>query len=86
MAELMRRKPGTRPKGPREPITTRVPTPHHHVFEARAKELGISVSSWVALKLAEVEDLPIPDFVQLDLDKARAKRDNNGQGDLLATG
>lgn len=90
MAKLSRLKPGTRPKGDREAITTRVPPSHHSHYQERADALGIPLGSWVALKLAEIEELDVPSFVESDLDRAEAKRlaeiRAEGQGDLLATG
>lgn len=69
-----RRKPGTRPRGDRAAISLRVPVDQRAVYEERASELGIPLSSWVAIKLAEAEGLPVPDYVQEEIRKAALQR------------
>lgn len=68
------RKPGTRPRGDRAAISMRVPIDQRAIYEARAAELGIPLSSWAAIKLAEAEGLPIPDYVADEIRKAEEKR------------
>ena len=52
----------------------RVPVDQRTVYEEQAAALGIPLSSWVALKLAEAQKLPIPDYVQEEIRKAQARR------------
>ena len=77
-------KPGAPSRGDRRQFPLRPPRQHYDTFKAHADELGIPLGSYVLLRLSEAEGLPIPDFVRRHLDKARARRQINGQGDLLA--
>lgn len=54
------RKRGPKGKGVRSPITSRVPTEHKAHYEAEAARLGLTCSDYVALRLAQVHQLPVP--------------------------
>lgn len=72
---MQRRKPGTRPRGDRAAISLRVPKDQRAIYEQRAAELGIPLSSWVAIKLAEAEGLDVPAYVQEEIRKAALLRE-----------
>lgn len=60
-----RRKPGTRPKGPRKAITVRVPDDQWGLFnDARAAAGYASLSDYVAALLAELHGLPVPSYAR----------------------
>lgn len=52
----------------------RVPAEQAEIYRQRADELGIPLSSWVALVLAQRENLDIPDYVQEEINKAARER------------
>lgn len=52
----------------------RVPAEQAEIYRQRADELGIPLSSWVALVLAQRENLVIPDYVQDEINKAERER------------
>lgn len=52
----------------------RVPGDHAETYKQRADDLGIPLSSWITLALAEHEGLPVPDYVQKEINKASAER------------
>ncbi|WP_102191336.1 hypothetical protein [Microbacterium aurantiacum] len=52
----------------------RVPAEQAEIYRQRADELGIPLSSWVALVLAQRENLDIPDYVQDEINKAERER------------
>ena len=60
----LRRKPGTPPKGSREPITTRVPTGHKEVYEQAAIEAGLPLSDYCAVVMAKVHGLAEPEYLK----------------------
>ncbi|PZR02994.1 MAG: hypothetical protein DI536_36535 [Archangium gephyra] len=68
------RKRGTRPRGARTPISLRVPVDHHDVYQQKADALGIPLSSYVAMRMAELEGLDVPAYVQEELRKADVRR------------
>ncbi|MCS5524754.1 hypothetical protein NY551_18625 [Curtobacterium flaccumfaciens pv. oortii] len=72
MAEA--RKGGRRSRGRRVQLPTRVPEDHGEFYEARARELGIPVSSYVAMRLAQADGLNTPDYVLEELRVAEARR------------
>lgn len=61
-------------RGPRSALAMRVPAEQAEVYRQRADELGIPLSSWVALVLAERENLDIPDYVRDEIKKAQRER------------
>lgn len=68
------RKRGMPSRGERSAISIRVPIDQRAVFEERAAALGIPLSSWSAIVLAEAAGLPIPDYVEKEIRKAAARR------------
>lgn len=52
----------------------RLPDEHAEIYKHRADELGIPLSSWIALALAEHENLNVPGYVQDEIKKATRKR------------
>lgn len=52
----------------------RIPGDHADTYKHRADTLGIPLSSWITLALAEHEGLPIPDYVQKEIRKAAEER------------
>ncbi len=52
----------------------RIPDDHADIYKQRADELGIPLSSWIALALAEHEDLDVPGYVKDEIKKATRKR------------
>lgn len=83
MAAEQRRKPGTRPRGERANITVRVPVDQHEVYSAHAAELGIPIGSYVALTLAKIEGLPIPDYIEEEIRKAASRRAHEAEQEEL---
>jgi len=61
-------------RGERHPHTVRIPVTQNAHYEERAETLGIPIGSWIVLKLAESEGLPVPDYIQKELRKAEAER------------
>lgn len=70
----MRRKPGPVPRGERVTLLSRPPADQHAVYHDAAEALGIPISSYVAMRMAELHGLEIPDFVHEDLRRAKARR------------
>ncbi|MEV8135309.1 hypothetical protein [Microbacterium aurantiacum] len=67
-------------------ITMRLPGNHAGTYRQRADQLGISLSSWIAMALAEHEGLQVPDYVQKEIRKAadeRAAREREQEIDML---
>lgn len=62
------------PRGERSAISIRVPVDQRAVYEEQAAALGIPLSSWTAIVLAESVGLPIPDYVEKEIHKAAARR------------
>ncbi len=52
----------------------RVPVDHHDVYQQKADALGIPLSSYVAMRLAELEGLEVPGYVQEELRAAEVRR------------
>ena len=69
MPETTRRR-GPQPRGDRATVTARIPDDHADIYKQRADELGIPLSSWIALALAEHEDLDVPGYVKGEIKKA----------------
>ena len=86
MAAQQVRRRGPQPKGDRVGITMRLPGNHAGTYRQRADQLGISLSSWIAMALAEYEGLQVPDYVQKEIRKAadeRAAREREQEIDML---
>lgn len=81
--DQQRRKPGTRPRGQRTAISVRVPVDQRSIYEERAAELGIPLSSWVTIKLAEAEGLEVPDYVQEEIRRAARRRQYESEQEEL---
>jgi hypothetical protein len=62
------------PRGERAAFTVRFPVAQNAVYEERAAELGIPIGSWVALRLAQVEGLPVPAYIEEEIKRAESKR------------
>lgn len=59
-----RSKPGTVPKGERDPITIRVPPEHKVLYDRLAKEGGYdSLSDYICARMAALHDLEVPEYV-----------------------
>lgn len=83
LADELRRRRGRKSKGIRSPIAVR-PTPDlKALYEERAAEMGIPLSSWVLLHLNRQLDLPVPPFVIADLEHAAETRENIAARDEL---
>jgi len=54
------KRPGPKGKGDRSAITLRVPSSHKSRYAAEAQRLGLPVSDYLALRLAQVHDLSAP--------------------------
>ncbi|MAO80493.1 MAG: hypothetical protein CMH82_07515 [Nocardioides sp.] len=52
----------------------RIPGEHAETYKQRAEDLGIPLSSWITLALAEHEGLSVPDYVQSEINKAAHER------------
>ncbi len=52
----------------------RIPGDQAEIYRGRAEELGIPLSSWIALALAEHENLDIPSYVRAEIKKATIER------------
>lgn len=61
-------------RGNRKSIHVRPPIDQHRFYAERAAELGIAVGSYAAMRLAQADGLPVPDFVVDELEKARRQR------------
>ena len=60
-----RRKPGMPSRGDRKPIITRVPTDQAAHYEQCALALGLPLSDYVALCLAELHGKPVPSYIKV---------------------
>lgn len=70
---------GRPPKVPgddRPPRSVAFPTQHRLLYAREADELGIPFSSYVTLLAARGRGLPVPDYVLLDLEKAKQKTED----------
>ena len=72
-----------RPRGERAAFTVRIPIAQNSVYEERAAALGIPIGSWVALKLAETEGLPTPDYIVDELKRAESRRAHQAEQEEL---
>ena len=68
------RRRGPEPRGDRVGVTMRIPGDQAEVYRSRAEELGIPLSSWIALALAEHEQLDVPSYVRSEIKKATIER------------
>ncbi|WP_337007231.1 hypothetical protein [Microbacterium sp. LB12] len=66
------RKPGRRDRGARKNLLSRVPDDQYAVYEAAAERLGIPIGSYSTMRLAEIHNLPVPDYI---LEEIRAAAD-----------
>ncbi|ACZ32411.1 hypothetical protein Xcel_3412 (plasmid) [Xylanimonas cellulosilytica DSM 15894] len=57
------RRPGPEGKGDRAAITLRVPASHKSRYAAEAEGLGLPLTDYIALRLAEVHDLDTPGYL-----------------------
>ena len=55
-------------------MLVRVPIDHHNLYERMAEEPGIPLGSWVTMQLAELYDLPIPEYIHEELAAAEQRR------------
>lgn len=60
--------------GQREPLLTRLPVTDAEHYRVLAERAGLSVSSWIALQLAQATQREVPDFVAEELRKAEAEK------------
>lgn len=67
-------KAGRRNLGERGYVPVRPPIDQRNTYAERAEALGISLGSWAVMRLAEAEGLPVPDYIQDELRKARARQ------------
>lgn len=56
--------------GQREPLLTRLPISDAEHYRQLAERSGLSVSSWIALQLAQATQREVPDFVAEEMRKA----------------
>lgn len=68
-------RPGRKSKGERGFISVRPPVGHLAVYQERAESMGLSLSDYVVLALAQSHDLPVPDYIIEELEKVRTKRE-----------
>ena len=61
------RRPGPDPKGDRSQITLRLPRTHRTVYEHAAKQAGLPLGDYLALRLARAQGLDDPDYIALKL-------------------
>lgn len=66
------RKPGRRDRGARKNLLSRVPDDQYAVYEAAAERLGIPIGSYSTMRLAEIHNLPVPEYI---LEEIRAAAD-----------
>ena len=74
MAAEQARRRGPQPRGDRVGVTMRIPGDQAEAYKRRANALGIPLSSWITLALAEHEGLSVPDYVQAEISKSARKR------------
>lgn len=82
--EEARKKPGPRPRGDRRSISMRVPKLHYEHLKEHAQQAGIPITSYVVLLLSQHEGLPVPEYVQEELDKAHEDEDESERSLPLA--
>ena len=66
---------GRRSYGERSPVSSRPPEDDKAVWQKSADELGIALGSYVILVVNEKNNLPIPDFVLDEIEKAQKVRE-----------
>ncbi len=67
--------PGRKHLGERGYVPVRPPINQKLVYEERARSMGISLGSWAVMRLAEAENLPVPEYIQDEIARAEARRD-----------
>jgi hypothetical protein len=66
---------GRKHLGERGYVPVRPPIDQKHLYEERARSLGISLGSWAVMRLAEAEHLPVPEYIQDEIARAKARRE-----------
>jgi len=66
---------GRRSYGERSAVASRPPIDHKAVWQKRADDLGVSLGTWLIIAANEKADLPLPDFVIEELEKATAAKE-----------
>ncbi|PPG77508.1 hypothetical protein C5D98_15100 [Rathayibacter rathayi] len=74
MSEEPERKSGRKSFGERFVVSSRPPVDDKAAWQRHADELGVSLGNFVILTVNAALGLEIPDFVQEELDKAEALR------------
>ena len=69
------RKPGRRDRGARKNLLSRVPDDQYEVYEAEAHKLGIPIGSYNTMRMAELHNLPVPQYILDELQRAKERRE-----------
>ncbi|MBF4570788.1 hypothetical protein ITJ57_18625 [Plantibacter sp. VKM Ac-2880] len=66
-------KPGQQPRGTRKAATVRLPENTYEAYESSARDLGIPLGSYLALKLAEAHNEEPPQYVLEEIERAERR-------------
>lgn len=69
------RKPGRRDRGARKNLLSRIPDDQYAVYEAESERLGIPIGSYTTMRLAEIHNLPVPDYILEEIRVAAERRE-----------
>jgi hypothetical protein len=70
---MERRRPGGPGKGARAQHTVRFPEPHYERYLDEAQHMGLSMGDYVVLRMAELHELDVPDYVERALARSQLK-------------
>ncbi|MDN5666870.1 MAG: hypothetical protein L0G87_00565 [Renibacterium salmoninarum] len=67
-------------KGTRVELSGYVPEDQGAIYEQRRQELGLSMADYVALRMAQAEGLPVPEYISNVIDINRRRPTGGVQG------
>jgi hypothetical protein len=70
---------GPDPKGVRTQFTARLPTDHLERYKAEAESCRLTLTDYLAVKLAEAHDLPEPEYIPVERERQRKRRERERQ-------
>lgn len=70
---MERRRAGRKSKGVRVAYSVRFPEAQYALYTGEAHALGLALGDYVVLRLSQLHDLEIPDYVEQELDDNQLK-------------
>ncbi|HEY3016257.1 MAG TPA: hypothetical protein VGJ41_14170 [Nocardioides sp.] len=65
---------GRRPKGQRTQVSGRLPSAHVEIYMREAARMDLPLTDYMALKLAEIHGLDVPDYIPAEQERLRRLR------------